>query len=178
MQDPLSDRYRDLLQRSYDCVDRIVLNGHFRLASSGGGFRTWWRRLYGRMTTWTTPGEVEGKVRYLTRKKPRPSRGGRRGTAPGRWRFGREASGCARSSPRPASLRASARPRTTRSVRSLPPGGEFRVIDRPNPGQPQRRSGGQKLCFPCPSSGRKSVNTLAWARRNPYSGVIELTTSE
>ncbi len=121
MQDPLSDRYRDLLQRSYDCVDRIVLNGHFRLASSGGGFRTWWRRLYGRMTTWTTPGEVEGKVRYLTRKKPRPSRGGRRGTAPGRWRFGREASGCARSSPRPASLRASARPRTTRSVRSLPP---------------------------------------------------------
>lgn len=47
MQDPLSDHYRDLLEGRYDCVDRIVLNGRFPIASSGGGFRTWWRQLCG-----------------------------------------------------------------------------------------------------------------------------------
>jgi len=45
--DPLSARYQDLLAGSYACVDRIVLNGYFRMAHSPGGFRTWWRRLYG-----------------------------------------------------------------------------------------------------------------------------------
>jgi hypothetical protein len=47
MADPLGERYRDLLQGSYDCVDRIVLNGYFRMAHSGGGFRAWWRKLEG-----------------------------------------------------------------------------------------------------------------------------------
>jgi len=31
------------LRSGYDCVDRIVVN----LGQSGGGFRTWWRRLSG-----------------------------------------------------------------------------------------------------------------------------------
>ncbi len=47
MQDPLSDRYRQLLEGSYDCVDRIVLNAHFRMGHSGGGSRAWWQKLYG-----------------------------------------------------------------------------------------------------------------------------------
>src|SRR6266566_3569159 len=47
MLDQLSEQYADLLTGSYDCIDRIVLNGHFRMASSGGGFRLWWRRLHG-----------------------------------------------------------------------------------------------------------------------------------
>ena len=47
MPDPLSDRYRDLLEGSYDCVDRIVLNAYFRMGHSGGGFRAWWQKLYG-----------------------------------------------------------------------------------------------------------------------------------
>ena len=47
MPDELSQRYGDLLDGSYDCVDRIVLNGYFRLCYSGGGFREWWRRLMG-----------------------------------------------------------------------------------------------------------------------------------
>ena len=47
MQDPLSDRYRQLLEGSYDCVDRIVLNAYFRMGHSGGGFRTWWQKLDG-----------------------------------------------------------------------------------------------------------------------------------
>jgi len=47
MPDDLSQRYGDLLDGSYDCVDRIVLNAYFRLCYSGGGFREWWRRLMG-----------------------------------------------------------------------------------------------------------------------------------
>jgi hypothetical protein len=47
MADELSQRCADLLEGSYDCVDRIVLNAYFRLCYSGGGFREWWRRLMG-----------------------------------------------------------------------------------------------------------------------------------
>jgi len=45
--DELTERYRDLLQGSYDCVDRIVLNAYNSLCYSAGGFRHWWRRLMG-----------------------------------------------------------------------------------------------------------------------------------
>ncbi len=47
MADELTERYRDLLQGSYDCVDRIVLNAYNSLCYSAGGFRHWWRRLMG-----------------------------------------------------------------------------------------------------------------------------------
>ncbi|MBE7470688.1 MAG: hypothetical protein HS114_16260 [Anaerolineales bacterium] len=47
MVDQLSAAYADYLQGSYDCPDRIVLTAYHRLASSAGGFRYWWRRLYG-----------------------------------------------------------------------------------------------------------------------------------
>lgn len=47
MSDDLSEHYKDLLAGSYDCVDRIVLNGYFRMAHTPGGFRHWWRRLHG-----------------------------------------------------------------------------------------------------------------------------------
>ena len=45
--DELSNYYSDLLDGSYECVDRIVLNGYFGLAYSAGGFRSWWRPLHG-----------------------------------------------------------------------------------------------------------------------------------
>lgn len=45
--DPFSSHYAELLDGTYDCVDRIVLNGYFRFIQSPGGFRTWWRQLYG-----------------------------------------------------------------------------------------------------------------------------------
>src|SRR6266581_6947056 len=54
MPDALSEHYADLLEGSYDCVDRLVLNAYFRLGHSGGGFRTWWQKLYGRKSIWTT----------------------------------------------------------------------------------------------------------------------------
>ena len=47
MADRLSDLYRDLLDGTYDCVDRIVLNAYFRPGHSAGGFRVWWRQLTG-----------------------------------------------------------------------------------------------------------------------------------
>ena len=47
MPDALSDRYAELLTGSYDCVDRIVLNGYYRMGHDPGGFRLWWRALTG-----------------------------------------------------------------------------------------------------------------------------------
>jgi len=44
--DDLCDRYRDLLDGHYDCVDRIVLNAYFALGHGAGGFRVWWRRWH------------------------------------------------------------------------------------------------------------------------------------
>lgn len=45
--DELSAYYAELLEGTYDCVDRIVLNAYFPLGQTGGGLRTWWRRLRG-----------------------------------------------------------------------------------------------------------------------------------
>jgi len=45
--DDFTERYRELLTGSYDCVDRIVLNAYYPLGHSPGGFRTWWRRWHG-----------------------------------------------------------------------------------------------------------------------------------
>ena len=38
MADPLSEQYEDLLEGSYDCVDRIILNAYFPKGIDGGGF--------------------------------------------------------------------------------------------------------------------------------------------
>lgn len=47
MADDFTDRLGDLLLGSYDCVDRIVLNAYNTVCYSAGGFRHWWRQLYG-----------------------------------------------------------------------------------------------------------------------------------
>jgi hypothetical protein len=39
MSDRLGTLYRDVVAGSYDCVDRILLNGYFGLCHSAGGFR-------------------------------------------------------------------------------------------------------------------------------------------
>ena len=44
--DQLSGYYSELLDGSYVCVDRFVLNAYFGLCYSAGGFRCWWRRLH------------------------------------------------------------------------------------------------------------------------------------
>jgi hypothetical protein len=45
--DELSRYYAELLEGSYDCVDRVVLNAYFPMGQTGGGLRTWWRQLHG-----------------------------------------------------------------------------------------------------------------------------------
>lgn len=52
MTDELSTRLADLLDGTYDCVDRIVLNGYHSVCYSAGGFRLWWRSL---TNVWTDP---------------------------------------------------------------------------------------------------------------------------
>src|SRR5580700_8122344 len=47
MADQLFTLYHDLLEGSYDCVDRVVLNAYFGMGQTGGGLRVWWRGLYG-----------------------------------------------------------------------------------------------------------------------------------
>ena len=45
--DAFGSHYADFLEGRYDCVDRIILNAYFSLGCRAGGFRTWWRALYG-----------------------------------------------------------------------------------------------------------------------------------
>jgi hypothetical protein len=45
--DEFSRYYAELLEGTYDCVDRLVLNAYFPLGQTGGGMRSWWRRLRG-----------------------------------------------------------------------------------------------------------------------------------
>ena len=47
MKDDLSGYYAELLDGTYDCVDRIVLNAYNGLCYSPGGFRKWWRAFAG-----------------------------------------------------------------------------------------------------------------------------------
>jgi hypothetical protein len=45
--DNFSQSYAHLLEGTYDCPDRIVLNAYFRSGQIPGGFRLWWRDLHG-----------------------------------------------------------------------------------------------------------------------------------
>ena len=47
MPDQLSALYGGFLEGHYDCVDRVVCNAYFSMGQSGGGFRMWWRELFG-----------------------------------------------------------------------------------------------------------------------------------
>lgn len=47
MADAFTKRYEELLDGHYDCVDRIVINAYLPGVGGGGGFRNWWRSLYG-----------------------------------------------------------------------------------------------------------------------------------
>jgi hypothetical protein len=47
MKDDLSEAYGDYLSGVYDSPDRIVLNAYFQRGHIAGGFRNWWRDLYG-----------------------------------------------------------------------------------------------------------------------------------
>jgi len=37
----------ELLEDTYNCVQRVVLNAYCPMGQTGGGLRTWWRQLHG-----------------------------------------------------------------------------------------------------------------------------------
>lgn len=45
--DAFREQYAELLEGSYDCVDRIVINAYNPLLQQAGGFRHWWRQWKG-----------------------------------------------------------------------------------------------------------------------------------
>jgi hypothetical protein len=45
--DEFTSYHADLLEGLYDCVDRLVVNAYYPVLQSPGGFRDWWRRVYG-----------------------------------------------------------------------------------------------------------------------------------
>ncbi|MCQ3980606.1 MAG: hypothetical protein DPW09_44930 [Anaerolineae bacterium] len=47
MSDGFSQAYVEYLEGTYDSPDRIVLNAYFRQGHIPGGFRNWWRQMYG-----------------------------------------------------------------------------------------------------------------------------------
>lgn len=47
MEDSFARQYEELLDGCYDCVDRIVLNAYVPKCGDGGGFRVWWRSIFG-----------------------------------------------------------------------------------------------------------------------------------
>src|SRR5260370_28614682 len=47
MADAFTSRYEGFLDGRYDCVDGIVINVYLPGVGGGGGFRNWWRSLYG-----------------------------------------------------------------------------------------------------------------------------------
>jgi hypothetical protein len=47
IQDAFVKQHAEWLEGTYDCLDRIVLNGYFLPGQNGGGMRSWWERLRG-----------------------------------------------------------------------------------------------------------------------------------
>src|SRR3990172_3454753 len=47
MVDEFSTYYADFLDGTYECVDRVVLNGYYGLGQTPGGLRLWWQKLKG-----------------------------------------------------------------------------------------------------------------------------------
>ncbi len=45
--DSFTQHYQDDLERTYDCVDRIVLRAYYPYGVQAGGVRVWWRSLFG-----------------------------------------------------------------------------------------------------------------------------------
>jgi len=82
--DEFSKQYQNLLDGTYDCIDRIVVNAYFPLLHSPGGLRTWWRGLMGDDTTLDNAhlmrlaGRFSRRVRAYARQNQIPIRDCRR----------------------------------------------------------------------------------------------------
>jgi hypothetical protein len=45
--DNISEHYKEVIEGSYDCIDRLVLNAYCPMLHNPGGFRIWYRKLKG-----------------------------------------------------------------------------------------------------------------------------------
>jgi hypothetical protein len=76
--DKLNLHYKDILEGTYDCVDRLVLNGYYPLGCSPGGFRTWFRNLKGsdeglnNTTLMRMAGRFSSRIRAFCKKEDIP----------------------------------------------------------------------------------------------------------
>lgn len=76
--DKLCLHYEDILEGTYDCVDRLVLNGYYPLGHSPGGFRTWFRNLKGsdeelnNTTLMRMAGRFSSRIRAFCKKEDIP----------------------------------------------------------------------------------------------------------
>jgi len=62
--DAFRRQYGELLEGSYDCVDRIVINAYNPLLQQAGGFRHWWRQWKGSDAGLETAGLMRLAGRY------------------------------------------------------------------------------------------------------------------
>lgn len=76
--DKLCLHYKDILEGTYDCVDRLVLNGYYPLGHSPGGMRTWFRNLKGsdenlnNTTLMRMSGRFSSRLRAFCKKESIP----------------------------------------------------------------------------------------------------------
>ena len=76
--DKLSAHHKEILDGSYDCVDRLVLNGYYPIGCSPGGFRTWFRNLKGsdndlnNNTLMRMAGRFSSRINAFCKKKEIP----------------------------------------------------------------------------------------------------------
>jgi hypothetical protein len=76
--DKLCTHYKNILEGTYDCVDRLVLNGYYPLGCSPGGFRTWFRNLKGsdeglnNTTLMRMAGRFSSRIRAFCKKEDIP----------------------------------------------------------------------------------------------------------
>ena len=62
--DTLGTHYEDLIEGSYDSIDRMVINAYSDLLHSAGGLRHWWRNMYGDDSDLTTNRLMRLSARY------------------------------------------------------------------------------------------------------------------
>jgi hypothetical protein len=76
--DKLCLHHKDILEGTYDCVDRLVLNGYYPLGHSPGGMRTWFRNLKGsdgdlnNITLMRMAGRFSSRLRAFCKKEDIP----------------------------------------------------------------------------------------------------------
>lgn len=76
--DKLCVHHKEILDGTYDCVDRLVLNGYYSQGCSPGGFRTWFRNLKGsdkdlnNATLMRMAGRFSSRINAFCKKKNIP----------------------------------------------------------------------------------------------------------